>query len=236
MQDETVFVATPAWRSHHAGASAAVLAVRLTAPPVRTRALDAAREQLERELRLRYGGLARSELRTMGNLPAYVSYYRQFGQTYHVLHQIESVAVKGKPLAPREPLVEAGFLAELATGLLTASHDLDVLTLPIMIDVATGTERYTLYNGEAVTAKAGDMLMRDQNALLTTIILGPAGVARITPQTRSAVYCIYAPPGVNAVEVHDHLTLIERTVQLLDPAAIIHARIVLTAPPESTSC
>ncbi|MER3486259.1 MAG: hypothetical protein C4345_10090, partial [Chloroflexota bacterium] len=70
MQDETILVATPAWRSRHAGASAAVLAVRLAAPPMRARALDDAREQLERELRLRYGGLARSELRATGNLPA----------------------------------------------------------------------------------------------------------------------------------------------------------------------
>ncbi|MER3486258.1 MAG: hypothetical protein C4345_10085, partial [Chloroflexota bacterium] len=91
------------------------------------------------------------------------------------------------------------------TGLLTASHDLDALTLPIAIDVATGTERYTLYNGEAVTAKAGDMLMRDQRGILTTIILGPAAYARITGQTRSAVYCVYAPVGVSTAAVHDHL-------------------------------
>lgn len=230
MQDENLFVASQAWTARHRGASAAVLAVRLAAPPGRTRALDEAREQQERDLRARFRDLTRPELRAAGHLPAYVTYYRQFGQTYHVLHQIESVAIRGKPLTPREPLVEAGFLAELATGLLTASHDLDALTLPITIDAATGTERYTLYNAEAVVAKAGDMLMRDQRDILTTIILGPAAYARITPQTRSAVYCVYAPPGISTAAVHDHLALIERYVRLIDPAALILDSVVLTAP------
>ncbi len=230
MQDESLFVASPAWTARHRGAAAAVLAVCLTTPPARTGALDAAREQQERDLRARYRGLTRPQLRETGHLPAYAAYYRQFGQTYHVLHQIESVAIREKPLTPREPLVEAGFLAELGTGLLTASHDLDALALPITIDVATGTERYTLYNADAVAAKAGDMLMRDQREILTTIILGPAAYARITPQTRSAVYCVYAPPGVSATAVHDHLALIERLVRLIDPAALILGSVVLTAP------
>jgi DNA/RNA-binding domain of Phe-tRNA-synthetase-like protein len=235
MQDESLFVASPAWTTRHRGASAAVLAVRLTTPPARTGVLDAAREQQEQDLRARYRDLTRPELRETGHLPAYDAYYRQFVQTYHVLQQIESVAIRQKPLAPREPLVEAGFLAELATGLLTASHDLDALVLPITIDAATGTERYTLYNAEAVVAKAGDMLMRDQREILTTIILGPAAYARITPQTRSAVYCVYGPPGVSATAVHDHLVLIERLVRLIDSAALTLGSVVLTASGTASS-
>lgn len=234
MHDERLFVASPAWKARFQGASAAVLAVRLTTAHSRTRALDEAREQQERELRARFRGFTRPELRATGHLPAYVTYYRQFGQTYHVLHQIESVAIRGKPLAPREPLVEAGFLAELATGLLTASHDLDAVALPITVDAANGTERYTRYNAETVVAKTGDMLMRDQRHILTTIILGPADYARITPQTRSAVYCVYAPPGISTAAVHGHLALIEHYVQLIDPAALILGRAVRSAPPASS--
>jgi DNA/RNA-binding domain of Phe-tRNA-synthetase-like protein len=182
-------------------------------------ALDEERARLETELRARYAGLTRAELRTTGHLAANDAYYRRFGQTYHVLMQIESIVLKGKPIPRRAALVEAAFMAELATGILTASHDLDALAPPVTVDVATGEETYVLYSGADQTCKVGDMFMRDRSGILTSVVAGPPRYARVTPVTTAALFCVYAPPGIGETAVRAHLAAIEANVCLFAPGA-----------------
>ncbi len=219
MSGADLFVATPAWHAAYPGAVAGVLAMRGVRNPEGQPALDAARERLESELRTRYNGLTRAEIRATGHFPANDAYYKRFGQTYHVLMQVDSVVNKGKPIPRRAALVEAAFMAELTTGILTASHDLNALSLPVTVDVATGEERYLLYNGTEQPCKAGDMFMRDGTGILTSIIVGPAQHARITPETTAAIFCLYAPDGIGEEAARTHLALIESHVRLIAPDA-----------------
>src|SRR5262249_4449324 len=126
-------------------------------------------------------------------------------------------------------LVEAAFMAELGTGILTASHDLDALSLPVTVDVATGEERYALFNGTEQPCKPDDMFMRDQTGILTSIIAGPAQYARITPDTTAAPFCIYAPPGIGEAAARAHLSLIESNVRLIAPDAETVGLVTVTA-------
>jgi DNA/RNA-binding domain of Phe-tRNA-synthetase-like protein len=229
VSDADLFVATPAWHAAYPGAVAGALAMRGVTNPEAHPALDAARERLETDLRARYAGLTRADIRATGHFPANDAYYRRFGQTYHVLLQVDSVVNKGKPIPRRAALVEAAFMAELATGILTASHDLDALALPVTVDVATGAETYTLYNGTEQTCKPADMFMRDQTGILTSIIAGPAGYARITPETTAALFCFYAPPGIGEDAARAHLTLIEANVRLFAPNAETVGMVTITA-------
>jgi DNA/RNA-binding domain of Phe-tRNA-synthetase-like protein len=229
MSDDELFVATDAWRAAYPGAVAGALAMRGVANPESRTALDAARERLETELRSRYAGLSRADIRATGHFPANDAFYRRFGQTYHVLLQVDSVVNKSKPIPRRAALVEAAFMAELSTGILTASHDLDALSLPVTVDVATGGERYVLYNGAEQPCKPGDMFMRDRRGVLTSIILGPAQYGRITPETTAALFCIYAPPGIGEAAARAHLSLIEANVRLIAPHADVFGIVTVTA-------
>ena len=56
-------------------------------------------------------------------------------------HQLES-AFKCKPVPSAAALVEAMFMAELESQLLTAGHDLDSLRSPLILDVSSGNDRY----------------------------------------------------------------------------------------------
>lgn len=219
MNAAELFVATPAWHAAYPGAVAGALAMRGVTNPEAHPALDIARERLETELRTRYAGLSRAQIRQTGHFPANDAYYRHFGQTYHVLMQVDSVVNKGKPIPRRAALVEAAFMAELTTGILTASHDLDALTLPVTVDVAAGEERYVLYNGSEQPCKPDDMFMRDENGILTSIIVGPAQYARVLPETTAALFCFYAPAGIGEEAARNHLALIESNVKLISPDA-----------------
>lgn len=157
------------------------------------------------------------------------AYYKRFNQNYHVQMQIESVALKGKPIPSRAALVEAMFMAELATGLLTAVHDLDELREPVTVDLTTGDERYVRYDGVEETCKPGDMAMSDEIGVLTSVTQGPTTHARATQATRNALFCVYVLPGIPLSTLDCHLDTIERYVRLISPTAQFNSRQILTA-------
>lgn len=227
---ELLIAATDAWRAAHPGAALGVLALREVANPAQHPALDARKAALEQSLRERYTGLDRAALAQLPVLQAYAAYYKRFKKTYHVGLQLESIVFKGRGLPNVAALVEAMFMAELDDLLLTAGHDLDRLALPLTLDVAQGTETYTLLRGDPQTLKAGDMYIRDGQGVISSILYGPDQRTQITPETRSVVFTVYAPPGVSLVFVDAHLHNLETNVRLIAPQAEVVLNTVLPSP------
>lgn len=224
------FEATDRWKLRYPGAVVACMLVTGVTNPARSSELDARLDEIELELRERYAGFDRAALRASAPFDAYERYYRQFGQTYHVQHQVESVALKGKPIPRRAALVEAAFAEELASGILTAMHDADAIGVAITADVAAGDEQVVLYNEKTVTLDPGDMYMRDENGVLTSVIRGPAAYGLVTPETTRVVVCIYAPDGVGADAVRAHLERIAANMRRVSPVAEIENLAIIAAP------
>ncbi|MEO5886254.1 MAG: phenylalanine--tRNA ligase beta subunit-related protein [Anaerolineales bacterium] len=111
------------------------------------------------------------------------------------------------------------FMAEMKDMLLTAGHDLDVVHLPLSLDVATGTEQYTLLRGDQQTLKAGDMMISDQVSIISSIVHGPDQRTQITPKTRNVIFTVYAPTGISEQSVAQHLQSIKENVLLFAPQA-----------------
>jgi len=214
-----LFTISPTWQAAHPGAAAGVLALRDVANPPRHPLLEERKAALEQRLRDQFGGLGRAELRALPAIRPYDAYYRRFDKTYHVQLQLESVALKGKPIPRVAALVEAMFMAELQNLLLTAGHDLDSLALPVHLSVAEGSEHYVLLNGQEQALKAGDMFMADRQGVISSVIYGPDQRSRITPATRSVLFAVYAPPGIGPEAVRQHLRDLRRHVLLIAPQA-----------------
>ena len=219
----------PRWREAHPGASVGLIAFREVANPTSNDRLNDLASALEVDVRSRLRTADRETIRATPPLPAYAAYYKRWGQRYHVAMQLESVAQKGKALPRAAALVEAMFIAELRNLLLTAGHDLDALELPVRLTVGTG-ESFIAPNGQETSVKPGDMFIADaQGRVLSAIITGPSDIARIGPETTAALFCTYAPPGVDPALVHAHLDDIERNVKLIAPEAEVVAREIMTA-------
>ncbi len=216
-----MFSATDNWLATYPEAHAGILAMQVVENPSGHPELERARGETQQELRARFAGQEASALDGYGPIPAYSAYYRTFRKTYHVLGQLRSVIFEGKSIPSVVALVEAMFLAELKNGLLTAGHDLDMVRLPAWLDAAAGSERYTTLSGQERTLKAGDMYIADQEGVLSSIIYGPDQRTRITPATRNVLYTVYAPAGVGAERVREHLDELCRLVQLFSPAAAV---------------
>lgn len=194
------------------GCSVGILAIRNASDSPDAGALDDTIHSLESAIREAFAGMSRKELAGVHPMGAYVSYYRKFGYTYHVLGQLESI-LQGKSIPCGIPLVAAMFMAELKSLLLTAGHDLDQVALPLRLDVCTGREGYELLNGKSVAAVTGDFMLSDREGTLSSILRGPARRACITGRTRSAIFTVYAPQGIEKELVLGHLDDLESFVR-----------------------
>lgn len=210
---------TPAWRSTFPDAYVGILVVRSVSNPDQHSELEQRKAELEDQLRSQFSGQNRAALSAHPILQAYSNYYKRFKKTYHVQLQLESIAWKGKSIPSMPALVESMFMAEMKSLLLTAGHDLDTLSLPLVLDVSTGIERYTLMRGEEQILKPGDMMISDQNGVISSIIYGPDWRTQITANTRNAVFTVYAPTGIGEQAVQQNLMDIQETILTFSPGA-----------------
>ena len=214
-----MFEVTSLWKSAFPDAYVGILSLRNVSNPDRHPELEQRKAEVEDQLRSQFSGQNRAALSAHPILQAYSNHYKRFKKTYHVQLQLESIAWKGKSIPSMPALVESMFMAEMKNLLLTAGHDLDTLSLPLVLDVSRGTERYTLMRGEEQILKPGDMMISDQNGVISSIIYGPDRRTQITANTRNAVFTVYAPAGIGEQAVQQHLMDIQETILTFSPGA-----------------
>jgi DNA/RNA-binding domain of Phe-tRNA-synthetase-like protein len=210
-------ITTTAWKLANPGAATGILEVSGIDNAVETPALEAEKRQVEQRLRSRYAGFTRRDFLSEPTLAAYEQYYKRFDKTYHVQLQVESLVLKGKNLPSVSPLVDATFAAEVETFVLTAGHDVRLLQPPLTIDVTRDGDSMPLMNGTVKELRPGDMLMRDQQGIICTILYGQDNISPISPATTHALYVAYAPAGVTTEQVKKQLAGIERNIRLFAP-------------------
>ena len=184
-------------------------------------ALDDVKRKLEDNLRTKFNDPA--QIKALQQIKAYTAYYKRFKKTYHVQHQLDSIAFRGKSIPKVAALVEAMFIAELKNMLLTAGHDRDSIQGRITLQVSKGTERYIRINGQEQELKAGDMMIADEQSVISNVIYGPDRRTMITPKTRNALFTVYGAPGIGELEIRNHLEDIAAHVRLIAPDACVEA-------------
>jgi DNA/RNA-binding domain of Phe-tRNA-synthetase-like protein len=222
-------LATSEWRAAHPGAMIGLLELSRVENTRPSPQLDDRKRETETRLRERYKGLARQELLALPVMAAYAQYYKRFGKTYHVQLQIESIVLKGKQLPNVSPLVDANFVAEVHTMVLTAGHDVEKLEGALSIDVSRDGDRFTQMSGTAKELLAGDMIMRDTKGICCSILYGQDNRSPISGQTSHVLYVSYAPAGVPAQTVEAQLRAIDENVRLVSPHAVREQQHVLVA-------
>ena len=220
---------TEDWRASYADAMIGVLEVTgfendSACPP-----LDERKRIVEAGVRQRYAGFSRHDLLALPVMAAYNRYCRRFDKTYHVLLQLESISLKGKSFPSVSPAVDANFMAEVETLVLTAGHDVTRLRGPILMDVSREGDRIVQMNGGLKELRPGDMIMRDAEGVSCSVIYGQDDRSPISPQSSHLVYVAYGPSGVPAEQVELQLRTIEENLSLCSPAAVVEQRRLLSA-------
>jgi len=223
--------ATDAWKEAHPGAQIGLLEISGVDNSQPALALDQEKRAIEGRLREKYAEFSRDDFLSLPVMQAYHRYYRKFGYTYHVLLQLESVALKGKSLPNVSPLVDANFAAELDTLILTAGHDIAFLKAPVLIDVAREGDEITQMDGNQKAVPAGDMLMKDARGVTCTILRGQDNRSPISKNTTHVLYVSYVPEGVTEEQVRAQLDAMEKYVRLFAPGCVLEQSTIICAKP-----
>jgi len=221
--------ATDGWRAAHPGASIGLLELSALDNRGASPRLNERKRAIEAGLRERYRGFGRQDFLALPVMAAYDRYYRRFNKTYHVQLQLESIVLKGKSLPDVSPAVDANFMAEVETLVLTAGHDADRLTGPIVIDVSRDGDQMTPMHGTSRAIRAGDMIMRDAGGVACSIIYGQDARSPISPESSHVLYVAYAPADIAADVVERQLAGIAEHLRLVSPDLVVEQRRLLIA-------
>ncbi len=224
-----VISATDAWRTSHPGALIGLLELSGLENRGSSARLNAHKREVELRLREHYQGFTRKDFLSLPVLAAYDQYYTRFHKTYHVQLQLESIVLKGKQLPDVSPAVDANFMAEVETLVLTAGHDGQKLNGPIWMDVSRAGEEMTQMNGAVKGLRAGDMVMRDAEGIGCSIIYGQDARSPIMPESTHVLYVAYAPAGVAEDVVESQLRGIEANIRLFSGDATVEQHRLLRA-------
>jgi DNA/RNA-binding domain of Phe-tRNA-synthetase-like protein len=203
------------WHEKYPQACMGVLAMSGVKQPQKSPGLNAATQEVEAALKKQFTG--RQAIKQHPVMQAYQSYYKSFGNNYHLLGQVDSVALKGKSIPRISPIVQAMFTAELKNMLLTAVHDLDLVEAPLRLDVAEGSEE--LKAGKGKICKSGDMYVADRQGVISVIIYGADDRTRVGKTSSAALFTTYGVPGIAPELVAQHLEDMEAYVRLFAPDA-----------------
>jgi DNA/RNA-binding domain of Phe-tRNA-synthetase-like protein len=222
-------IVTNEWKAAFPGAAVGILSMGGVSNPADCLELEGKKKSLENSLRTKFAGRVKADLLNMDTVKVYDSYYRKFKKTYHVQLQLETIIFKGKSIPHVAALVEAMFMAEIENQLLTAGHDLDMLELPVTLDVSKGGERYMLLRGQDEELKTGDMMMFDKKGIISSIIYGPDQRTQITSSTHKVMFVTYAPAGIGEEMILHHLETIQDYVLMISPQAEVIFKKIYTS-------
>lgn len=212
---------TDDWRRAHPGGAIGLLELSGVAQPARSPALEDRKRAIESRLRAQYAAFTRRDFLALPVMAAYDRYYKRFDKTYHVQLQVESLVLKGKSLPQVLPLVDAAFMAEVQTHVLTASHDVERLLPPLSFDVSRAGDQITQLTGASRPIRPGDMVMRDAGGVSCSILYGQDNRSPVSALTTHVLYVAYLPPGVPVEAVQAQFAALMENIRLFAPEAVI---------------
>jgi len=180
-------------------------------------ALDREVGSIEERIRAEYHGLGRRELATLASAAPYAAHFGRAGKAYPVLLQLEAVASKGRSIAFEDPLVRALFAAELESLLLFAGHDSATFASPLSLEVASGAHTMPTLGGALKTPPPGDLVLRDRDGIVASVLLGPDARTAIGTAANSAIFVAYVPPTIDTGAIRAAMGRLATFVAMICP-------------------
>jgi DNA/RNA-binding domain of Phe-tRNA-synthetase-like protein len=135
---------------------------------------------------------------------SYNTFFKRWCETYPIEFQIKTIK-KGGTFPLVSVLVDSMFLAELKNRHLTSGHNLDAFQGDLTFDVSEGGERYLKLNGKEQQLRKDDVILKDKEGILASVLYGPARRTSITPETRNVLYLAWYPYGMDGELITAHL-------------------------------
>lgn len=183
-------------------------------------ALEERKRLLEREVREAYPAVEEDSI-----IQSYDTFFKRWGKTYPLEFQIKTLK-KGSRLPSISALVEGMFMAEIKNRILSSGHDLDALAGGLFFDVSNEGEPYVKLNGEEQRLKGNDVVLRDDEGILASVLYGPARRTSIGNTTRNAIYFAWCPYGMGEEPIKAHLNDILSNLRIVYESVLSELQVI----------
>jgi DNA/RNA-binding domain of Phe-tRNA-synthetase-like protein len=139
----------------------------------------------------------------------YAAYFDRWGKTYPIEYQINSIK-KGRTFPQVSTHVDIMFMAELENRILTSGHDRDTIQGKPVYDLADQGQEYVKINGKKQTLQKNDVILKDDDGILASILFGPAARTSIKMETVNPLYFAWCPARIDHETVDEHLSTITK--------------------------
>jgi DNA/RNA-binding domain of Phe-tRNA-synthetase-like protein len=153
----------------------------------------------------------------------YAEYFGRWGRTYPIEYQIRSIK-KGRTFPQVSTHVDCMFMAELEDRILTSGHDGDAVRGALVYDLADEGEEYVKLNGKEQVLVKNDVVLRDDEGVLASVLFGPAARTSIQMETVNPLYFAWCPVGITRETVDDHLSSIAKYMRIVQGGDIESTR------------
>jgi len=157
---------------------------------------------------------------------SYADYFDRWGKTYHIEFQINSIK-KGRTFPNVSTHVDCMFMAELEDRILTSGHDRDTIQGRLVYDLADEGEEYVKLNGKKQILMKNDVLLRDDEGVLASVLFGPAARTSIKMETVNPLYFAWCPVGIDHETVDAHLSTIVRYMKIVHGEDVESTRLII---------
>ncbi|MHA1978945.1 MAG: phenylalanine--tRNA ligase beta subunit-related protein [Candidatus Hodarchaeales archaeon] len=175
----------------------------------RNKILEEQKRSLEREITEKYAEVDKDSV-----ILYYNNYFKLWKKTYPIEYQIKTLKSGGK-FPQVSVIVDCMFIAELKNRILTSGHDLDEIKGDLTFDISQGGEQYLKINGQKQELKKNDVVLKDNEGLLASILYGPAKRTTISRKTRNALFFAWCPYKMDENLIMGHLDDIFQNLQIV---------------------
>jgi DNA/RNA-binding domain of Phe-tRNA-synthetase-like protein len=168
----------------------------------RNETLEELKRDLEKKIRKYPVEVAKDNM-----IKYYNTYFKMWKKVYPIEYQINTIK-SGRKFPRVSVLVDSMFIAELKNKILTSGHDLDAIQGDLTFDVSKGGEKYLQLNGQEKDLKMNDVVLKDNEGILASILYGPTKRTSVTLKTKNTLYFAWCPYFMDEKIIKDHLNAI----------------------------
>jgi DNA/RNA-binding domain of Phe-tRNA-synthetase-like protein len=165
----------------------------------RNETLEERKRNLESEIKENYAEVDKDTM-----IHYYNTYFQMWKKTYPIAYQINTVK-SGRKFPLVSVLVDCMFIAELKNRILTSGHDLDEIKGDLTFDISQGGEQYLKLNGQKQKLKKNDVVLKDNEGILASILYGPARRTSISLKTKNTLFFAWCPYTMDEEIIRSHL-------------------------------